>query len=135
MLLQGAGKFFFSFRLTKKGIEAFLDKCQNVIDMRSSTNVREVQRLTGPLAALSYFIYCVSDKAFFRLEKEEEFQVDRGIREGILKNKNIFHIVTYPYSPKRGITISLLLFSHGLGDEFNTHLRDRQHIMARVFHK
>lgn len=42
-----AGKLL-GFMLTKRGIEANLDKCQAIIDMRSSSNVKEVQKLIGP---------------------------------------------------------------------------------------
>jgi len=45
-----AGKFL-GFLLTRRGIEANLDKCQAIINMRSPTNIKEVQQLTGRLAA------------------------------------------------------------------------------------
>lgn len=44
---------FLGFMLTHQGIEANLDKCQVIIDMRSLTSVKEVQQLTGRLAILS----------------------------------------------------------------------------------
>ncbi|RDY09020.1 Retrovirus-related Pol polyprotein, partial [Mucuna pruriens] len=50
-----AGKFL-GFMLTERGIEANLDKCQAIIDMRSPQNVKEVQQLMGKVAALSRFI-------------------------------------------------------------------------------
>ncbi|MCI83020.1 hypothetical protein A2U01_0104295, partial [Trifolium medium] len=34
------------------------------MDMRSPTSVKEVQQLTGRIAALSRFLSCVGEKAF-----------------------------------------------------------------------
>jgi hypothetical protein len=50
--------------LTSRGIEANPDKCQAIIDMRSPTSVKEVQRLTGRIAALSRFLSCAREKSF-----------------------------------------------------------------------
>jgi hypothetical protein len=58
-----AGKFL-GFLLTRRGIEANPDKCQAIIDMRSPSSIKEVQQLTGRLAALSRFLSCAGDKAF-----------------------------------------------------------------------
>ncbi|XP_072066687.1 uncharacterized protein [Arachis hypogaea] len=51
--VQG-GKFL-EFLLTNRGIEANPDKCRAVLKMTSPKTVKEVQRLTGRLAALSRF--------------------------------------------------------------------------------
>ena len=53
-----AGKFL-GFMLTERGIEANLDKCATIIAMRSPTSVKEVQQLTGRMAALSRFVSCL----------------------------------------------------------------------------
>ena len=50
-----AGKFL-EFMLTDRGIEANPDKCATIIAMRSQTSVKEVQQLTGRMAALSRFV-------------------------------------------------------------------------------
>lgn len=49
-----AGKFS-RFIQTNRGIEANPNKCQAIINMRSPLTVKEVQQLTGCLAALSHF--------------------------------------------------------------------------------
>lgn len=70
------GKFL-GFILIRRGIKANLNKCQEVISMRSPTNVKEIQGLTGFLVALSRFFSCVSDKAFLffvALKKKERFK-------------------------------------------------------------
>ncbi|GAU32151.1 hypothetical protein TSUD_68220 [Trifolium subterraneum] len=58
-----AGKFL-GFLLTNRGIEANPEKCQAIIDMRSPTSVKEVQQITGRIAALSRFLSCAREKAF-----------------------------------------------------------------------
>nr|XP_025678202.1 uncharacterized protein LOC112778047 [Arachis hypogaea] len=52
--VQG-GKFL-GFILTSRGIEANPEKYQAILDMNSPTTVKEVQRLTGRLAALPRFL-------------------------------------------------------------------------------
>ncbi|MCI57467.1 hypothetical protein A2U01_0078718, partial [Trifolium medium] len=50
--------------LTNRGIEANPDKCQDIIDMRSPSSIKEVQQLTGRIATLSRFLSCTGEKAF-----------------------------------------------------------------------
>jgi len=50
-----AGKFL-GFMLTETGNEANPDKCATIIAMRSPTSGKEVQQLTGRMAALSRFV-------------------------------------------------------------------------------
>jgi len=49
------GKFL-RFMLTQRGIEANPEKCKAIIEMRSSTTVKEVQHLIGRLIAISRFL-------------------------------------------------------------------------------
>jgi len=42
--------------LTQRGIEANPEKCNAIIEMRSPTNVKEVQCLIGCLTAISRFL-------------------------------------------------------------------------------
>jgi len=48
--------------LKQHGIKANLEKCKVIIEMRNPTNVKEVQRLIGPLAAISRFLPKLADK-------------------------------------------------------------------------
>jgi len=71
-----AGKFL-GFLLTERGIEANPDKCSAILNMRSPTNVKEVQRLTGRIAALSRFLPRAGDHGhpyFECLRKGKGFQ-------------------------------------------------------------
>jgi len=51
-----AGRKFLGFMLTHRGIEANPDKCQAVVNMRSPTNIKEIQRLVRRLTTLSRFV-------------------------------------------------------------------------------
>jgi len=56
-----AGKFL-GFLLTERGIEVNPEKCAAILEMRSPTSVKEVQQLTGRMAALSRFVSAGGDK-------------------------------------------------------------------------
>jgi len=47
---------FLGFMLTNRGIEANLDKCRAIQEMRNTNTMKEVQRLTGRIIALSRFL-------------------------------------------------------------------------------
>ncbi|XP_016207175.1 uncharacterized protein LOC107647621 [Arachis ipaensis] len=58
------GGKFLGFILTSRGIEANPEKCQAILDIHSPKTTKEVQRLTGRLAALSRFLPCLAFKSF-----------------------------------------------------------------------
>ncbi|XP_016192778.1 uncharacterized protein LOC107633688 [Arachis ipaensis] len=58
------GRKFLGFILTSRGIEANPEKCQAILDMCSPKTTKDVQRLTGILAALSRFLPCLAFKSF-----------------------------------------------------------------------
>ena len=66
-----AGKFL-GFIVNNRGIEANPDKIKAVLDMPPPSNIKEVQRLTGRLDALSRFVSKASDKCqpFFQVLKK-----------------------------------------------------------------
>ena len=66
-----AGKFL-GFIVNHKGIEANPDKIKALLDMPSPSGIKEVQRLTGRIAALSRFVSRASDKCqpFFQVLKK-----------------------------------------------------------------
>ncbi|XP_019159714.1 PREDICTED: uncharacterized protein LOC109156332 [Ipomoea nil] len=70
--VQG-GKFL-GYMVTKRGIEPNPEKVQAIIDMQPPTTVRDLQRLTGRLAALSRFLSKAADKTipFFEAIKKKE---------------------------------------------------------------
>ena len=66
-----AGKFL-GFIVNNRGIEANPDKIKAVLDMPPPSSIKEVQHLTGRIAALSQFVSKASDKCqpFFQVLKK-----------------------------------------------------------------
>ena len=71
-----AGKFL-GFMVSQRGIEANLDKIQDILDMESLRRGKEVQKLTGCIAALNRFVSRSIDKCL------SFFNVLRGSKEFI----------------------------------------------------
>ena len=73
---------FLGFIVNNRGIEANPDKIKAVLDMPPPSGTKEVQRLTGRIAALSRFVSRASDKCqpFFQVLKKA-FQWDAKCEE------------------------------------------------------
>ena len=73
---------FLGFIVNHRGIEPNLDKIKVVLDMPSPSGIKEVQRLTGRIVALSRFVSRASDKChpFFQVLKKA-FQWDMKCEE------------------------------------------------------
>ncbi|KAL0433749.1 UNVERIFIED_CONTAM: hypothetical protein Slati_2709200 [Sesamum latifolium] len=72
-----SGGRFLGFMVTQRGFEANPDKIKAMMDMGPPTNIDEVQRLTGRIAALSRFISKSIEKGlpFFKiLRKVKNFE-------------------------------------------------------------
>ena len=63
-----SGKFL-GFMVSQKGIEANPDKIRAILDMKPPKNIKEVQSLTGRVAALNKFVSKATDKClpFFKI--------------------------------------------------------------------
>ena len=63
-----SGKFL-GFMVLHRGIKANPNKIQAILDMKPPQNVKEVQSLTGRVAALNRFVFKATDKClpFFRI--------------------------------------------------------------------
>ena len=85
---------FLGFIVNNRGIEANPDKIKAMLDMPSPSSIKEVQRLTGRIVALSRFISRASDKCqpFFQILKKA-FQWDARYEEAFVALK------TYLSSP------------------------------------
>ena len=84
-----AGKFL-GFLLTKRGIKVNPEKCAAIIAMRSPISIKEVQQLTGRMAALSKFVSAGGDKGhpyFQCLKRNNRFVWIRECEEAFLKLK------------------------------------------------
>ena len=66
-----AGKFF-GLIVNSRGTEANVDKIKGMLDMLPPSNFKDIQRLTGRIAALSHFVSRASDKCqpFFQVLKK-----------------------------------------------------------------
>ena len=66
-----SGKFL-GFMVSHRGIEANPEKIKAILDMKPPQNIKEVQSLTGQVAALNRFVSKVTNKClpFFRVLKK-----------------------------------------------------------------
>ena len=53
---------FLGFIVNSRGIESNLDKIKVVLDMLPPSNIKDIQRLTGRIAALSRFVSKANEK-------------------------------------------------------------------------
>ena len=90
---------FLGFIVNNRGIEANPDKIKAVLDMPSPSSIKEVQRVTGRIAALSRFVSRASDKCqpFFQVLKKA-FQWDAHCKEAIVALKKLYELS--PHSGK-----------------------------------
>ena len=60
---------FLGFTVSQQGIKANLDKIKVIMEIKSSEKVKEVQSLTGKVAALNRFVSRVTNKClpFFKV--------------------------------------------------------------------
>ena len=65
---------FLGFMVLQRGIEANPDKIQAILNMERPRNVKEVQSLTGRVAALNRFISKATNKClpFFKVLQKDE---------------------------------------------------------------
>ena len=104
-----AGKFL-GFIVNSRGIEANPDKIKVVLDMPPPSSIKEVQRLTGRIAALSRFVSRASDKCqpFFQVLKKA-FQWDANCEEVFSALKTYLSSPPILVSPSEGELLTLYL--------------------------
>ena len=103
------GKFL-GFIVNNRGIEANLNKIRVVLDMLPPSGIKEVQRLTGRIAALSRFVSKASDKCqpFFQVLKKS-FQWDAKCEEAFSALKTYLSSPPILVSPTEGEFLTLYL--------------------------
>ena len=96
---------FLGFIVNHRGIEANPDKIKVVLDMSSPSGIKEVQRLTGRIAALSRFVFRASEKCqpFFQVLKKA-FQWDAKCEEAFSALKT--YLSSPPPPPPPPILVS-----------------------------
>ena len=104
-----SGKFL-GFIVNNRGIEANLDKIKAVLDMLPPSNIKDIQRLTGRIVALSRFVSRASDKCrpFFQVLKKA-FQWDAHCQEAFTMLKTYLSSAPILVSPSEGELLTLYL--------------------------
>ncbi|XP_072071629.1 uncharacterized protein [Arachis hypogaea] len=106
-----SGKFL-SFMLTCRDIEANPEKCQAVLKMRSPKTVKEVQQLTGRLAALARFLPRITHRShhFFKnLRKQQKFNWTEECEKAFTELKAILSAPPILQTPEAGKPLYLYL--------------------------
>ena len=101
---------FLGFIVNHREIEANPDKIKVVLDMPSPSGIKEVQRLTGRIVALSRFVSRASDKCqpFFQVLKKA-FQWDAKCEEAFSALKTYLSSPPILVSPIEGELLTLYL--------------------------
>ena len=128
-----AGKFL-GFIVNHRGIEANPDKIKAVLDMPSPSGIKEVQRMTGRIAALSRFISRASDKCqpFFQVLKKA-FQWNTKCEEAFSALKTYLSSLPILVSPIEGELLTLYLAV----SDFSTSavlVRDKERVQHSVYY-
>ena len=127
------GKFL-GFIVNHRGIEANPDKIKALLDMPSPSGIKEVQRLTGRIAALSCFVSRASDKCqpFFQVLKKA-FQWDTKCEEAFSALKTYLSSPPILVSPTEGELLTLYL----VVSDFSTSavlVRDKERVQHPVYY-
>nr|XP_017225259.1 PREDICTED: uncharacterized protein LOC108201488 [Daucus carota subsp. sativus] len=107
-----SGKFL-GFMVNHRGIEANLAKIRALLDMKSPANIKQVQSLTGRIAALNRFVSKSSEKCkeFFKAIKgaSKDFEWTEECEDAFVKIKK--HLGEPPLlaKPQEGETLVLYL--------------------------
>jgi len=100
------GKFL-GFLLTERGIEANHDKCATIIEMRNPATIKEVQQLTGRMAALSRFLSAKGYPYFQCLNKNTRFLWTPECEEAFIKMKEYLASPLFLGKPMTGVPLGL----------------------------
>ncbi|XP_057538103.1 uncharacterized protein LOC130815609 [Amaranthus tricolor] len=103
------------FLVDERGIEANPDKIQAIQNMRSPTSVKEVQKLTGCIAALGRFLSKSADKCspFFKTMKQQKFEWTAEAEESFRQLKEHLSALPKLVSPINGEKLVLYVSVSG----------------------
>ena len=101
---------FLGFIVNSRGIEANPDKIKVVLNMLLPSNIKDIQRLTGRIAALRRFMSKASDKCqpFFQVLKKA-FQWHAHCKEAFTALKTYLSSPPVLVSPSEGELLTLYL--------------------------
>ena len=125
---------FLGFIVNHRGIKANPDKIKVVLDMPSSSGIKEVQRLMGRIAALSRFVSRASDKfqPFFQVLKKA-FQWDTKCEEAFSSLKTYLSSPPILVSPVERELLTLYLAV----SDFSTSavlVRDKERVQHPIYY-
>ncbi|KAL0437896.1 UNVERIFIED_CONTAM: hypothetical protein Slati_2272600 [Sesamum latifolium] len=106
------GGCFLGFIVKQRGIEANPLKIKAILDLKAPTNVNEVRRLTGRIAALSRFISKATEKSlpFYKvLRKAKTFEWDAPCQQAFEEHKSYLAGLPLLVKPSPGDTLYLYL--------------------------
>ena len=127
-------RIFLGFIVNYRGIEANPDKIKVVLDMPPPSNIKEVKRLTGRIAALSRFVSKANNKChpFFQFLKKA-FQWDTRCEEAFSAFKTYLSSPPILVSPSEGELLTLYLAV----SDFSTStvlIRDKDRVQHPVYY-
>ena len=127
------GKFL-GFIVNSQGIEANPDKIKVMLDMLPPSNIKNIQRLTGRIAALSRFVSRASDKCqpFFQAFKKA-FQWDKHCQEAFTALKTYLSSPPALVSPSEGELLTLYLAISDFATSA-TLMRERNRMQQPVYY-
>ena len=122
------------FIVNNRGIEASPDKIKVVLNMPPPSNIKEVQRLTGRIDALSRFVSKANDECqpFFQVLKKA-FQWDAHCEEAFTTLKTYLSSPPILVSPSEGELLTLYLAV----SDFSTStvlIRDKDRVQQPVYY-
>ena len=128
-----AGKFL-GFIVNSQGIEANPEKIKAMLDMLLPSNIKDIQRLTGRIAALSRFVSKASNKCqpFFQVLKKA-FQWDAHCIEAFTTLKTYLMSPPVLVIPSEGELLTLYLAV----SDFSTSaalVRERDRVQQPVYY-
>ena len=128
-----AGKFL-GFVVNSRGIEANLDKIKAVLDMLPPSNIKDIQRLTRRIVALSCFVSKANDKCqpFFQVLKKA-FQWDAHCKEAFTVLKTYLSSPPVLVSPSEGELLTLYLAVSDFSTSA-TLVRERDRVQQPVYY-
>ncbi|KAK9071857.1 hypothetical protein SSX86_008287 [Deinandra increscens subsp. villosa] len=110
-----AGKFL-GYMVTERGIEASPEQIKAILNLKSPSNVKEVQRLTGRIAALNRFISSSSEKSkdfYDILRKNKKFEWTEKHEEALRCLKDYLSAAPLLMKPEDGEPLYLYLAVSG----------------------
>ena len=106
-----SGKFL-GFMVSERGIDANPDKVKAILDLQEPKTIRDVQKLTGRMAALTRFISKSADKAlpFFQaLRGNKKFEWGEIQKKAFVEVQNHLHGLPTMARPEVGEVLQMYI--------------------------